>query len=176
MLSADTVLCLVTQSRLTLCNPMDCSLPGSSVHGDSPGKNTGVGYHALLQGISPTQGLNPGLLHCTWILYCLRHQESPRILEWVTYPFFQGNLPNPGIEPGSPALQADSSPAELPGTPWRVINQTVQIRTCCCGLGCDLQSWRPITSSLLDYDFFLKAWPLSEELFCERVARLIVLG
>jgi len=40
---------------------MDCSPPGSSVHGDSPGKNTGVGCHALLQGIFPTQGLNPGL-------------------------------------------------------------------------------------------------------------------
>ena len=36
------------QSCLTLCDPMDCSLPGSSVHGDSPGKNTGVGCHALL--------------------------------------------------------------------------------------------------------------------------------
>ena len=43
------VLSLVTQSCLTLCDPMDCSLPGSSVHGDSPGKNTGVGCHALLQ-------------------------------------------------------------------------------------------------------------------------------
>ena len=53
-----TVLCLVTQSCLTLCDPMDCSSPGSSVHGDSPGKNTGVGCHALLQGIFPSQGLN----------------------------------------------------------------------------------------------------------------------
>ena len=51
-------------SCLTLCNPMDCSLPGSSVHGDSPGMNTGVGCHALFQGIFPTQGSNPGLLHC----------------------------------------------------------------------------------------------------------------
>ena len=42
------VLCLVTQSCLTLCDLMDCSPPGSSVHGDSPGKNTGVGCHALL--------------------------------------------------------------------------------------------------------------------------------
>ena len=41
-----------------------CSQPGSSVHGDSPGKNTGVGCHALLQGIFPTQGSNPGLPHC----------------------------------------------------------------------------------------------------------------
>ena len=43
---------------------MDYSPPGSSVHGDSPGKNTGVGCHDLLQEIFPTQGLNPGLLHC----------------------------------------------------------------------------------------------------------------
>ena len=72
------VLCLVTQSCLTLCDPMDCSLPGSSVHRDSPGKNTEMGCYALLQGIFPTQGLNPGLLHCRWILYHLNHQESPR--------------------------------------------------------------------------------------------------
>ena len=67
------VLCLVAQSCLTFCNPMDCSLPGSSVCGDSPGKNTGVAFHALLQGIFPTQGLNPGL-HCWQILYHLSHQ------------------------------------------------------------------------------------------------------
>ena len=61
----------------TLCDPMDCSPPGSSVHRDSPGKNTGVGCHALLQ----------------------------------------GNLPNPGTESRSLALQLDSLPAELPGEP-----------------------------------------------------------
>ena len=67
----------------TLCNPMNCSLPGSSVHGDSPGKNTGMGCHALLQ----------------------------------------GNLPNPGIKPGSPALQADSLPSEPPGSQgWGLLN------------------------------------------------------
>ena len=49
-------LCLATQSCPTLCDPMCCSLPGSSVHGDSLGRNTGVGSHALLQGIFPTQG------------------------------------------------------------------------------------------------------------------------
>ena len=90
---------------------MDCSLQGSSVHGDSPGKNTGVGCHALLQGIFPTQWLNPCLSHCGWILYCLNHQGSPRILEWVACPFSRGS--SPGIEPGSPALQVDSLPAEL---------------------------------------------------------------
>ena len=71
----------VTQSSLTLCDPMDCSPPGSSVHGDSPGKSTGVGCHVFLQGIFPTQGSNPGLPHCRWIL----HQESPNVqlLFWV---------------------------------------------------------------------------------------------
>ena len=50
------------QSCLTLCDPMDYSPPGSSVHEDSPGKNTGVGCHALLQGIFPTQGWKPHTL------------------------------------------------------------------------------------------------------------------
>ena len=68
--------CLITQSCLTLCNPMDCSPPSSSVHADSPGKNTGVGCHALLQGIFLTQGLNPGLLYCRQIVYHLSHQGS----------------------------------------------------------------------------------------------------
>ena len=53
--------CLIAQSCLTLYDPMDCSLQGSSVHGYSPGKNTGMGCHALLQGIFPTQRWNPGL-------------------------------------------------------------------------------------------------------------------
>ena len=57
---------------------MDYSLPGSSVHGDSPGKKTGVGCHAIPQGIFTTQGSNPGLPRCRWILYyCLSHQGSP---------------------------------------------------------------------------------------------------
>ena len=103
---------------------MDCSQPGSSVHGilrarmlelfpspddlpnpgikpmspalqvdslltELPGKpiNIGLSCHALLQGIFPTQGSNPGLPHYRQILYSLSHQGSPRILEWVAYPF-----------------------------------------------------------------------------------------
>ena len=54
---------------------------------NSPGQNTGVGSLSLLQGIFPTQGLNPGLPHCRWILYLLSHKGRPRILEWVAYPF-----------------------------------------------------------------------------------------
>ena len=56
------VLCLITQTCLTFYDPMHCSLPGSSVHGDSPGKNTGVGCCALLQGIFPTQASNQRVL------------------------------------------------------------------------------------------------------------------
>ena len=55
-------------SLVRLCDPIGCSSPGSSVYGDSPGQNTGVGCHDLLQGIFLTQGSNPGLSHCRWIL------------------------------------------------------------------------------------------------------------
>ena len=54
---------------------------------NSPGQNTGVGNLFLLQGIFLTQGLNPGLPHCTWILYQLSHEGNPRILEQVACPF-----------------------------------------------------------------------------------------
>ena len=54
---------------------------------NSPGQNTGVGSLFLLQGIFPTQGLNPGLPHCRWILYQLSYKGSPRVLEWLAYPF-----------------------------------------------------------------------------------------
>ena len=67
----------VAQSCPTLSDPMDCSPPGPSVPGDSPGKHTAVGCHALLQ----------------------------------------GNLPNSGVEPRSPSLQAGSLPVEPPGKP-----------------------------------------------------------
>ena len=49
---------------------------GSSVHGDSSSKNTGVGLHVLIQGIFPTQAWNPSLQHCRQIFHCLSHQGS----------------------------------------------------------------------------------------------------
>ena len=78
-------MCLVTQSCPTLCDPMDCSLPGSSVNGDSPSTNTAVGC--------------------------------------------PGDLPNPGTEPRSPTLQADSLPSEPPGKPQIYIYVHVSIHT-----------------------------------------------
>ena len=107
----DAILCLVAQSCLTLCDLMDCSLPGFSVHGNSPGKATGVGCHALLQRIFLTQGSNLGLPYCSRILYRLSYLGNPRILERVAYPFSR-DLLDPGIELGPPALQVDSLPGK----------------------------------------------------------------
>ena len=71
----------VAQSRPTLCDrPWN-----------SPGQNTGVGSHSLLQQIFPTQGSNPGLPHCRHTLYQPSHQGNPRILEWVATPFSRGS-------------------------------------------------------------------------------------
>ena len=86
---------LVAQSCPTLCDPVDCSLLDSSAPWNSPGKNTGVGSHYLLQGVFLTQGWNLSLLHCKWTLNCLSHQRSRKatlktrasnafnILEWL---------------------------------------------------------------------------------------------
>ena len=86
--SPSSVLCLVAQSCLTLCDPMDYSLPASSVHWDSPRKNTGVGCRALFQEIFPSQGSNAGLPHCRWILYYLSHQgrlQSSRLINLASF-------------------------------------------------------------------------------------------
>ena len=109
-------MCLVTQLCPTLCNPVDCSPSGSSVHGDSPSKNTGVGCHALLQGIFSTQGLNPGRSP-TWQADSLPSElpGKPKNTGVGSLSLLQGIFPTPKIEPESPALQADSLPAELPG-------------------------------------------------------------
>ena len=68
-----------TVSHIRLCDPMNCSLPGSSCSWNSPGKNIGVGSHSFLHCIFLTHGLNLGLLHCREILYHLSHQGSTYI-------------------------------------------------------------------------------------------------
>ena len=95
---------------------MDSSPPGYSVHGDSPAKSTGVGCHAFLQGTVPIQGSSPGFLHCRQILYHLSHQGS----QWIS--LLQGIFWTQEIKLGSPALQVDSLPAELPGEPQLPVN------------------------------------------------------
>ena len=102
----------VAQLCSILCDPMEYS------PWNSPGQNTGVGSLSLLQGMFPTQGLNPGLPHCRQILYQLSHQGSQRILRvGRTSP---ADFPDPGIELESPELQADSFPTELSGKPIAV--------------------------------------------------------
>ena len=83
---------------------------------NSPGQNTGVGSWSLLQGIFSTQGSNPGLLHCRQILYQLSYNESPRIPEWVAYPFSSGSswLRN---WTGVSCIAGNSLPTELWGKP-----------------------------------------------------------
>ena len=78
---------------------------------------------SLLQGILLTQGSNPGLPHCRHILYQLSHKGNPRILEWVPIPS-SVDLPDPGIESWSPALQADSLPTSYEGSYWKLLKAT----------------------------------------------------
>ena len=77
-----------------LCNPMDCSQPGSSGHGNSPGKNTGVSSHALLQGIFLTSESNPGLLPYRQILYHWATREAIHFSAQLSFP---PELTFPGI-------------------------------------------------------------------------------
>ena len=124
------------ESKSEVCSALSNSLwpHGLCSSWNSPGQNTGVGSCSLLQGIFPTQGLNPGLPHCRWILYRLSDQGSPRILKWIAYPFCFTflHLLNSEVEPGCPALQVDSLPAELPEKPnygntllyiWRLLRE-----------------------------------------------------
>ena len=99
----------VAQSCLPLCGPMDCS------PWNTQGQNTGARSLSLLQRIFPTHGLNPGLPHCTQILYQLSHKGSQEHRSGQPIP--SAYLPDPGLEPGSPALQADSLPMEISGKP-----------------------------------------------------------
>ena len=74
----------------TLCSPNDCSV----CPWNSPGKHTGIDGHSLLQGIFLTQGSNPGLLQCRWILYHLSHQGSPLLSGKVQCPNVEEYIQN----------------------------------------------------------------------------------
>ena len=88
----------------------------------SPGQNPGVGSFSLgrlslLQRIFPTQGSNPGLLHCGWILNQLSHQGIPEVLEWVAYPF-SSRSSWPRNWTGVSCITGAVLPTELSGKPW----------------------------------------------------------
>ena len=101
--------CVCTGLCPALWDSMDCSPPGSSVHADSLGKNTGVGCNALLQGIFPTNQFSC-IANGFFNIWATREAQE----YWGGLPIpSPGEFPKPGIKPGSPALQADSLPAEL---------------------------------------------------------------
>ena len=135
---------------LTLCEPMDHSPPDSSVHGDSPGKNTGVSYHALLQRIFPTQGLNSGLPHCRGNSLPSEPAGKP-INTGAGNPIpFPGDLPQPRIELGSPELRQILSQLSYQGSPVGSIQLTF-----CTGWGSSLcktlqRTWLRILSIVLE--------------------------
>ena len=111
-----STLCLVAHSCPTLCDPMDCSPPGSSVHGDSPAKNTEVGC--------PPPGDLPGTEPRSPTLWAdslpSEPPEKPKNTGVGSIGYTSpGDLPDPRIEP--PALQVDSLPAELPGNPSHLL-------------------------------------------------------
>ena len=80
----------VAQSCPILCDPMDCSLTRFLCPWDSPGENTRVGFHFLLQENFPTQGSNPGLPHCRHPLYPLSHQGR----SVLTFPPLNSDCPS----------------------------------------------------------------------------------
>ena len=94
-----------------------------------------MGSRSLFQGTFPTQESNPGLPHCRLILYCLSQQGSQE--QWSGQPILSlADLFDPGIEPGSSALQADSLPAKLQGNPNQIFTPEKNQETskCCSSL------------------------------------------
>ena len=95
-------------------------------HGYSPwnslGQNTGVGSLSLPQGILLIPGLNPGLPHCRRILYQLSHKGSPRILEWVAYPFSSGSS-WPKDQSGVSRIAGGFLPTEQSGNPNKALGR-----------------------------------------------------
>ena len=84
---------LSVESESERCSVMSHSWQPHGLYSpwNSLGQKTGVSSLSLLQGIFPTQGSNPGLPNCGQILYQLSHKGSPRILEWIAYPFSRGS-------------------------------------------------------------------------------------
>ena len=101
---------LVAQLCPTLCNPVDCSPPGSPVHGDSPDENTGVGCHALLQGISLTQRGNLCLL-------CLQHWQVGSLTTSATWEASKVGINDSKLQVSTQMLHP-SAAAALPSDMW----------------------------------------------------------
>ena len=128
----------------SFCNPMSCSPPGTSVHGDSPGKNIGVSCHTLLQGIFLTQGSNSGLLHCTQILYQLSYQGSQRNKQLTPGHDSGCVLSYPASPSLVSSLPADPPSSSLPSKSFTFLLKVVGVSLCCLHIWC--QSSRTLTT------------------------------
>ena len=106
---------------------MDCSPPGSSVHEDSPSKNTGLGCHALLQKNLPNPGIRPRSPASQADSLPAEPPGKPENTGVGSLCLLQQIFPNPGIKPGSPALQADSLPTELSGMGGRYKREGIHV-------------------------------------------------
>ena len=104
--------------HLPLCHIMDCSLPGSSVHGIFPGKSPGVGCHFLLQGIFPAQRSNPGLPHGRQTLYHLSQQGS-----YLPLTMYQSCLGNPWCGERRRQTKSDEKAPRLVTGPKNVLTR-----------------------------------------------------
>ena len=116
---------------------------------NSPGQNTGVGGLSLLQGIFPPKGLNPGLPPYRPILYQLSQQESPRILEWVAYPF-SSRSSQPRNHTGVSCTAEDSLPTELTGNPYFFMNSSQLLQFTHLFFG-----WRPLSTRPLSMSNYI---------------------
>ena len=115
----------VLMSESESCSVMSNSLQPHGLYspGNSPGQNTGVGSRSLLQRIFPTQGRQPGLPHCRCRFFTSwATRGSPRILEWVDYPFSRGSS-WPRNQPGVSCIAGDSFPAGIEFFTRRILYQ-----------------------------------------------------
>ena len=120
---------MLRQSCPTRCNPTDCSPPDSSVHGDSPGKKTGVGFHALLQGIFTTQGSNPGLLHCRQIFTISATREAHKYWSEEPIPSPSGPRNQTGVSCIAGGFYTSWATSEAPlRSYWRILNRGMCFR------------------------------------------------
>ena len=120
---------MLSQSCPTRCNPTDCSPPDSSVHGDSPGNKTGVGFHALLQGIFTTQGSNPGLLHCWQIFTTSATREAHKYWSGEPIPSPSGPRNQTGVSCIAGRFYTSWATSKAPlRSYWRILNRGMYFR------------------------------------------------
>ena len=141
----------------TFCNPMDFS------PWNSPGQNTREGSLSLIQGVFPTQGSISGLLHCRQILYQLSHKGSPRILEWVAYPFSRGS---------SQPKELNQSLLHCGWILYQLSYQGCQREVMVCLIILSTDAYRPSLERLIKQKMKSKGWSAYSVIECGDLCKL----